>query len=227
MGKRGPKPRPTLLKKLHGTYRADRHDHGPEPDAPGLLLEPPDWLPERLGVRFREIIATAPRHLLRRWDMAAVAAFVIAEGQLIDATKALEEPGAAWLIDYDAARKVAVTNKLRDLQRKAMESMRHWVDRLGFAPASRSALRLDEGYDEREDPGAWRWRGMFEDAKRNQVQMKAAYARQRARLELVKETSDADAGPETQAAVEGEVEERAAEAVEPVPPGVPPEAIGE
>ncbi len=43
MGKRGPTPKPTQLKRLEGTYRPDRaNPNEAQPDAAGA--EPPEWL---------------------------------------------------------------------------------------------------------------------------------------------------------------------------------------
>lgn len=49
MGQRGPAPKPTQLKALHGTYRPDRAN-GAEvfPDGPEDMC-PPEWISEPRG----------------------------------------------------------------------------------------------------------------------------------------------------------------------------------
>ena len=86
--RRGRKPQPTRLLRLHGAYRQDRHGDRLEPLAPGQLLDPPSYLSEAQAARFREIIETAPQNLLRRWDAPTLAGFVIAESVVIEANKA-------------------------------------------------------------------------------------------------------------------------------------------
>ena len=77
--RRGRKPQPTKLLRLRGAYRHDRHGNRLDPLPTGPLLEPPGWLTEAQRQRFDEIIQTAPKNLLRRWDGPTVAGFVVAE----------------------------------------------------------------------------------------------------------------------------------------------------
>ena len=66
MTPRGRKPLPTSLKRLRGTYRADRAK-GNEPDVPTSIPEPPDW---RLVAQHREpsVLTSAQRRALEvRW----------------------------------------------------------------------------------------------------------------------------------------------------------------
>jgi hypothetical protein len=57
MGKRGPKPRPTVLYKRLGNYRADRHGH--DISAPGVS-EPPATLTAPERERFHELVSILP-----------------------------------------------------------------------------------------------------------------------------------------------------------------------
>lgn len=67
---RGRPPKPVRIHRLDGTYRPDRHGGRDEPVASGLLTEmqPPAWMSERQREIWREILADAPRGLLRRID---------------------------------------------------------------------------------------------------------------------------------------------------------------
>ena len=57
MGKRGPKPRPTVLYKRLGNYRADRHGH--DISAPGVS-EPPATLTAPERECFHELVSILP-----------------------------------------------------------------------------------------------------------------------------------------------------------------------
>ena len=156
MGKRGPRPRPTMLRKLRGTWRADRHDRV-EPEAPGVLLTPPTYLNEAQAKRFRQILEEAPRHLLRRWDCASVAAFVVAESLLIEATEARKrEEDNGTLLDRSEHGQIII-DALVKLQLRAFAAMKPYIDMLGFSPGSRTNLKLDDS-GETDDPDDWRWR---------------------------------------------------------------------
>src|SRR5947209_4708028 len=81
------KPKPTALHSLHGTLNSTRHKHREtEPDALGLLKEPPDFLTESQKEGWRYAIAHAPLGILRMIDRTALVMWVEAEGA--------REPGA-------------------------------------------------------------------------------------------------------------------------------------
>src|SRR5690349_8418445 len=95
----GPKARPTILKQLRGTWRADRHGKRPEPVAPGALIATPPYLSEAQARRFNEILDNAPRGLLRRWDAPTLAGFVIAEDVIAEANIARQTAEGNCLLD--------------------------------------------------------------------------------------------------------------------------------
>jgi phage terminase small subunit len=142
--------------KLRGTWRADRHDRGPEPIAPGLLIEPPAYLNEAQAKRFRQILAEAPRHLLRRWDCASLAAFTVAESLLIEATEARKREEENALLDRSEHGQIII-DALVKLQLRALAAMKPYIDMLGFSPSSRTNLKLDAS-GETDNPDDWRWR---------------------------------------------------------------------
>ena len=174
MGKRGRRPQPTSLKRLHGTFRADRVK-GPEPLAPGLLLEAPPWLDERQAVRFAEILRDAPRHLLRKWDSAVVASYCVAESLLIEASEARKALESGGLLDLDAKGRVMVGNLVK-VQLRAMAAMKPFMDMLGLAPSSRANLKLDDGAVEDEDPreaAKWAWFDLTAQRPQTEAEKKA------------------------------------------------------
>jgi len=150
--RRGRKPQLTRLLRLQGTYRQDRHGDRLEPLAPGPLLDPPSYLSEAQAARFREIIETAPKNLLRRWDAPTLAGFVIAESVVIEANKARAE---GQLLDRTERGALTVAALLK-VQRSYLPLMKQFGELLGFSPVSRSTLKIDDNADgENEDPQEW------------------------------------------------------------------------
>ena len=97
--KTGRKPKPTALKRLHGTINVTRdRERGLEPLAPGALLDPPEYLSPAQAARFREILADAPANLLRRWDAPTLAGFVIAESAVIEANRARQADASPFAL---------------------------------------------------------------------------------------------------------------------------------
>jgi P27 family predicted phage terminase small subunit len=207
---------------MRGTYRPHRHA-GKDPTPVGELMAPPRYLSASQRRRWRQIIAAAPPKLLRAWDESALASFIIAEEVVVETNLARQAGASRSLLEVNTHGTLSISPLLR-LQAQYLPILRALGSELGFSPASRAGLRLPED-DSSSGFDAGRWDDMLEAAQRNQAKMKAAYARQRAQLTLVEEEStDADAAPEIQTAVEGEEQDGELAAVEPVPSGVPPEA---
>jgi phage terminase small subunit len=199
----GPKCKPTRLHRLQGTYRPHRHGSRLDPEPRGELLAPPKYLSPAQRKRWRQIIAKAPAKLLRSWDESALAGFIIAEEVVIAANIARQAVANDHLLEVNS-KGITSLSPLLKLQARYLPIMKQFGELLGFSPVSRASLK-DLGEAEVDDSAARRWTSMLEDARRNQVAMKKAYARQQARLTLVEEvTPDADETPETQPAVDGE-----------------------
>jgi len=151
--RRGRKDKPTVLHKLHGTYRAHRHADRQEPLAPGVLLEPPAWLNAVQRQRFSEILADAPRNLLRKWDAPTLAGYVVAESVVIEANKAREQ---GQLLGRTERGAVTITALLK-VQARYLPLMKQFGELLGFSPTSRSSLKIEDTPDETSDPDWARW----------------------------------------------------------------------
>jgi P27 family predicted phage terminase small subunit len=208
---------------MRGTYRPHRHaGHDPKPK--GELLEPPGWLSPDQKKRFSQILRDAPPKLLRRWDAGLLASYVVTESIIAETTLACATPQGCHLLELNSKGTMNM-NPLLKIQSRFIPILRTLGSELGFSPASRAGLRLPEE-DGSGDFDTRRWDGMLEAAKRNQVEMKEAYARQRARLELVEETSDADEAPEVPP-VACEEQSREPAELEEVPERVPPETVSD
>ena len=126
MGKRGPKPRPTTLKELHGTVRTPDRRRGPDALAPGVIGEPPGHLTDAQKGRWVQAVRDAPANILRCIDGEILADFVIASEiaeQAIIAQRKLDE-GANFPMLVKGDKHVIVVSPYYRLLFKAMEAKR-------------------------------------------------------------------------------------------------------
>jgi phage terminase small subunit len=166
MGKRGPRRTPLSLKELHGTAEPVDRRRSPEPVAPGLLVEPPDYLNRGQRRRFAEVLEIAPRHLLRRCDATVVAGFVIAESLLAEATRARNAAEHGGLVELDSKGRVMVGNYVK-VQIRSLACLKVYLDLLGFSPSSRANLTIDEAAG--DDPEDDRWRTLVAGMERRKL----------------------------------------------------------
>ena len=150
--KTGRKPKPAALKRLHGTFNVTRDgNRGPEPLAPGVLLDPPDYLSPAQALRFQEILAEAPANLLRRWDAPTLAGFVIAESAVIEANKARQADASPFAL---SSHGVVVLSAALKLQARYLPLMKSFGELLGFSPAARAGMKIENSSP---DPDDKRW----------------------------------------------------------------------
>ena len=140
----GRKPKPTLLKKLHGNP-GRRPINQDEPMPVGDLITAPAWMSEEQRAGWDYAIRHSPPGLLRMIDRANLTAFIVAEdlhaqacrfqsqvGLLVRAGKAPEEgePDVRPLIQSPF---LPIINRQASLMVKA-------AGELGFTPASRTRV---------------------------------------------------------------------------------------
>jgi phage terminase small subunit len=161
--KTGRKRKPLALKRLHGTVNVTREgQRAPEPLAPGELLDPPPWLTAAQARRFREILADAPANLLRRWDAATLAGYVIAESRVIEG----QGGGSPLVVSSHGDGTLSAAAKL---QARFLPLMRQFASELGFSPASRASLRIQEAVPE-ADAARWKlWDEVTEKMEANHL----------------------------------------------------------
>ena len=150
--KRGPKLKPTALKRLHGTFNVTRdRKRGLEPLAPGVLLDPPEYLSPAQAARFQEILADAPANLLHRWDAPTLAGYVIAESAVIEANMARQADASPFM---RSSHGVVVLSAALKLQARYLPLMKSFGELLGFSPAARAGMKIEESSP---DPDDKRW----------------------------------------------------------------------
>ena len=148
MGRRGPRPKPTRLKVVQGTYRADRaafNEPAPEPIAPKC----PTFLKGEARREWKRISAELEKlQLLTQIDRAALAAYCTSWETYVLADKVIREKGLT-----------IVTPKGHEQQRpeisirnKALEQMRTFLSEFGMTPASRTKISVPERAVNTENP---------------------------------------------------------------------------
>jgi phage terminase small subunit len=117
------------------------------------LLASPGWLTEAQRQRFSEIVANAPKNLLRRWDGPTVAGFVVAESVVAEANRARAE---GHLLD-SARGGVPTVAALLKVQSRFLPLMKQFGELLGFSPVVRSTLTIEDTAKDEDDPDWARW----------------------------------------------------------------------
>lgn len=140
----GPPRKPTALKLVEGNP-GKRPLNKREPKPKGNLYDPPDWLNEAQRKGWEYAIECAPYGLLKRVDRSTLTAWVVAENLHRQATEKLN--GGAMLIKTPNGMPVqspylSIINKQAMIMLKAASEM-------GFTPASRSRVEVDEDEDTR------------------------------------------------------------------------------
>lgn len=134
MGKRGPKPKPTALKALAGSWRAGENPLEPKPKS-GMPLKP----------------TTLTEYESQWWDL--IAASLLAQGTLtMTDGVALHGLVISWCRYLTAQETIAkttllirngtqpVANPLLGIQNQAFKQMKHWMACFGMTPADRTRL---------------------------------------------------------------------------------------
>lgn len=147
MGKRGPKPQPTALKKARGNPgKRPLNDAEPEPDV--AIPEPPEFLSDYAREEWDYI---APKleemNLIARPDRAALAAYCQAYGRKRRAEEHINEEGEIVERTIGANKKtgdpivVMGKNPWYTVAKEATKELGDFIKRFGLSPSDRSGVR--------------------------------------------------------------------------------------
>jgi len=150
MAARGNKGKPTILKLVSGTARADRMLPN-QPDARGEIGDAPGHFNELQRACWDEAKGTSADGLLTACDRPLFGAYALSNAALIAATKEFNRTGNAILLrsDQDDARLI-VNPYLKDM-RRSIEMIRQLANEFGFSPAARTRISLPTG-ESLDDP---------------------------------------------------------------------------
>lgn len=149
MGKRGPPPKPSKLKKLEGTYRKDR-------DAGGASLQPPPGVPLRPKWLDKEARAEWDRvvpqlvelKVLTGLDGGALERYCVAHSNWVKAQRDVQKHGPVVKTPFGPQKNPAI--KLAQEERAAARLL---AGELGLSPSARSRVKVTEKEPE-EDKAA-------------------------------------------------------------------------
>ena len=151
MGRRGPAPRPTALKLLHGERNHDRinpDEPAPRPTLPELTDDASDAVREVWDGTLRELDAM---NLAFAADGPALRCFC--EAVVVHRKASAELDGAPLMIV--GAMGGLVRNPVLQIQRDAAATIRAFAQEFGLTPSARSSIRAGKAGDgEEQNPFA-------------------------------------------------------------------------
>ena len=152
MGRRGPKPKPSALKLLEGTYRPDRARNEPKPELVSEVVAPPAWLSrEGAAVWRRAVPVLMELQLLSVLDLDALGAYCAQVGRAKKAEALLRRHGLTVEVKGRLQRRPEIA-----IAKEAWAEARRWAQEFGLTPAARTRLEVPQtpaipGEEESED----------------------------------------------------------------------------
>jgi P27 family predicted phage terminase small subunit len=146
MGKRGPAPKPTNLRILHGEkpYRINKNEPQPREGIP----DPPDWMePDARAVWDYTVPELTAMRLITPADRDALAAYCQWTVQFHRATRVVNATG---LLIKNRERDGIVKNPAAQLQRDAGTMMAKYAAEFGLTPRARAEITLTPDVSEDE-----------------------------------------------------------------------------
>lgn len=144
--------RPTLLKLVSGTYRADRARPN-EPVPRGTIGAPPDYLNEAQRAIWNRLVVQAPAGLLTDVDAEAFARYCVLVDTSHRAIAHLNSTNALLVNSPDRRHaRTVITNPYLRILRQVCETLRTMDGEFGFTPAARTRISL--GPPVEDDPAS-------------------------------------------------------------------------
>ena len=142
MGRRGPAPIPTAVKRARGETRPSRLKVL-EPVPSSSLVESSDLTPRAVEI-WRRTVASAPRGLLTGADGDVFRCYVEAVERYEEAISWYNRAGRAPILESKRVdRATVIRSPLIQVIRDAAEQVRLFARELGLTPAARVGLRRD------------------------------------------------------------------------------------
>ncbi|ODB61351.1 phage terminase small subunit P27 family [Paenibacillus polymyxa] len=143
MGQRGPKAKPTELKMIQGTYRADRApENEPKPNAPAAVPEPPAHLDATAKKEWRRLAPELFRlGLLTKVDLGTFEVYCLSYGRLVAAHKSLRK---AKTMFHEYTNKAGATNfvarpEIAVIQKESLV-IKAFCAEFGLSPSARTRM---------------------------------------------------------------------------------------
>lgn len=145
MGKRGPRPKPTILKKLAGNPgKRKLNDEEPEPEELAEMPAPPAWLlPVAVQVWHEEGPKLRKMGLLTEPDLVPFACYCQCCARYLEAEAWMAENGTCMTLRNDKGEvKYSQTVPRFGLAVKMLEKMLRYQQEFGMTPSARTGLKV-------------------------------------------------------------------------------------
>lgn len=148
MGKRGPAPKPTALRLLHGDRKDRINDAEPVPSS--ISIAPPDWLDgDGLAVWQTYAPDLIRTNVLTAWDTEAFACLCDSAARRARAVAELESAGEVIELPVFNKNGDLVGHRLAKnpwalVLTDANAQLAHWAARFGMTPSDRAQLKVGE-----------------------------------------------------------------------------------
>ena len=144
MGRRGPPPKPTDLKVVQGTYRADRAARN-EPRPAAMVPTCPDWLDHAAAVEWKRVsLQLAAVGMLSELDRTALALYCQALSEYLSAKALIEAEGETVTTDKGNVLPHPAVPMRNDAWRRCVQAAKEF----GLTPSSRTRTSAGDGGQE-------------------------------------------------------------------------------
>lgn len=142
MGKRGPKPKPSALKLVQGTFRPDRAAaREPKPPRPARAPAPPSFLGKLAKQEWRRVAPVLHKlTLLGKGDIGKLAAYCQAYARWREAERIIDEQGMTFMTD----KGYVVQRPEISISKSQATLMRQLGSDFGLDPSSRTRIDVPE-----------------------------------------------------------------------------------
>ena len=157
MGKRGPRPKPSVLKLLSGNPGGKKiaKEPKPRPIAPRC----PAWLSAEAKKEWKRVAPELERcGLLTQLDIACLAAYCQVYGRWVSCERRLAKEGLDYETRNKAGEMYRATNPLVGIANRCLADIKRFCAEFGMSPAARSGMNIPNLPDPDDDG---RWRGIL------------------------------------------------------------------
>lgn len=151
MGKRGPPPLPTAVKKLRGTLEKSRELGRNEMAPPPGVPVRPDWLDDEAAAEWDRVVPELESlGMLAVIDRARLADYCTAQSLAVEATKTYQREGLLLEINGQLQRHPAVK-----IAQEARAQAARLAAEFGLSPSSRTRVKAPEKASEIDETEAF------------------------------------------------------------------------
>jgi P27 family predicted phage terminase small subunit len=140
---RGRKPKPSHLRLVQGNA-GHRPINQKEPKPKGDLTKPPEWLSDDQKQIWNDVIADAPKGLLKKLDGSVLTVWVVA----CSIHRRMAEKVNAGLVLAHTPAGMPVVGPYMSILNRQSAIMVKAASELGFSPSARTRIQVEDDADE-------------------------------------------------------------------------------